>query len=775
MKFRWTLLLVVSLMVLAVPIASATTWTYSTANTTSWTCPAGVHQVFVTIIGAGGSGHGGWIYTYNELSGYGGYPGAIGNHSGVVVSPGTSYPLTVGAGGARDDAGGTGAAAQAGASSTIFGFTSNGGAAGMGNPYTDGNGQNGQNGNLAVTGSAENGESVTTYSGGTKGSGYGSGGGGGAANDALNQMGYGGKGGDGVIIITTQDSSGANVPDFYASTTAASSGTVVAFYDNSTIANTTGLTYLWDFGDGYTSSTVGDVNHVYGWNGVFTVKLTLHSADGDPTEEKPEYITVTTQQTELQLKTAPRDTQYHLQASDGSAVVGATFTITCLSTSTGGWQWVQDLYGIPIDTVALNDTPMTATTDSLGNVEFITLPSAFYQIVVIYGGHTYTTLYNTPHDSSYTIVMNKVTPYGITILGSEPLMQGNPKQVKFHTKDTNGNTLSGVNVSIIGTSTSTGSWDWLKTILGIQLDEVAIGGTAMYQLTDSLGDAEFLMLPSVKYNVSATYSGHTYTTLSVVPTSNSYTLVMNTATYAMSFKAEQLDMGVILSPVQITLCDKRGAPLKNVAVTAAMTSSSADGTNWFTTLLGISSDATPVNSTSMSDLTDDQGVVVFPMVSAGRYHLTFTNVTQGVSDAKDVHPTQSTYIYILGSTLTAAADNMADYINISLSTYPPAEGYPATVYLIANFTDSSSTTTDLVFFVNATNQSPIYSHTYHASTVNAQYAVSNVAGTGYVWGINATTTRFGTISKAAGVTMKGTGEHGLASNLLKVCDNWACT
>ena len=49
----------------------------------------------------------------------------------------------------------------------------------------------------------------------------------------------------------------------------------------------------------------------------------------------------------------------------------------------------------------------------------------------------------------------------------------------------------------------------------------------MYQTTDSFGNAEFLMLPSAKYNVSTTLTGHTFTSFYVVPHDERYTIIAN--------------------------------------------------------------------------------------------------------------------------------------------------------------------------------------------------------------------------------------------------------
>lgn len=224
-----------------------------------------------------------------------------------------------------------------------------------------------------------------------------------------------------------------------------------------------------------------------------------------------------------------------------------------------------------------------------------------------------------------------------------------------------------------------------------------------------------------------------------------------------------------------TLVDKYGRVLPDVTVTATMTSSSVEGTDWLTSMFGLADDS--INSTVLSDTTDDSGQVVFPMIASGRYHMTFVDLARGINEARDVHPSQINYIYILTTDDTAIADNKADFINVTLGTYPPKDTNPAMVYLTANYTDLSGTTNRATFYVLYPNQTPLYSENLGgASTSYAQYPVQNRAGGAYIWGINATTTKFGELNKVMGITLSGNGENGMATNLIKPgCNNWGCT
>jgi hypothetical protein len=85
--------------------------------------------------------------------------------------------------------------------------------------------------------------------------------------------------------------------------------------------------------------------------------------------------------------------------------------------------------------------------------------------------------------------------------------------------------LPGATVSALGITTSTGNWDWVVTLLGIPLDEVGINGTAMIDTTDSNGNIEFLMIPSVKYNVTTILDGYSFPVFYVTPHDTQYNIV----------------------------------------------------------------------------------------------------------------------------------------------------------------------------------------------------------------------------------------------------------
>jgi len=95
---------------------------YTSPGTYSWTCPAGVTAVTLTLVGGGGSGA--------SIGGGGGAGGAL--RVRVATSPGTTYSIVVGSGGADVNGHAGSEDGLPGTASTGLGFTAWGGAGGSG-------------------------------------------------------------------------------------------------------------------------------------------------------------------------------------------------------------------------------------------------------------------------------------------------------------------------------------------------------------------------------------------------------------------------------------------------------------------------------------------------------------------------------------------------------------------------------------------------------------------------------------------------------------------
>ena len=225
-KEVWLMVMLLCMVHLAV---LAQTQTFTTTGTNSWVAPAGVTSITVEAWGAGGAGGG---VTSGSVGAGGGGGGAYARTTSVIVTPGTSYTLTVGAGGN----GGTGNGPAGGASSFntsvvvaaggAGGVANSGGAGGAGGStaastgafeFAGGNGAAGAGGNSGGggggAGTANNGGNASGVTAGTGGATGGGAGGAGvtSSNDGNNGNTFGGGGSGGRRnLINRSGGDGAN-------------------------------------------------------------------------------------------------------------------------------------------------------------------------------------------------------------------------------------------------------------------------------------------------------------------------------------------------------------------------------------------------------------------------------------------------------------------------------------------------------------------------------------------------------------------------------------
>lgn len=167
-----------------------------TSGTTTWTCPTGVTQIELLVVAGGGGGGG----TQETPAGGGGGGGGVIYRPFLAVTPGTSYTVTVGTGGA----GGVGRVVGSNGGNSVFGaLTAIGG--GGGGFYSGLSTTGGSGGGAAWRGSTSNGSSGTADQGNAGGSVIhtdslqGAAGGGGAGSPGSNSVNrHGGGGGIGL-------------------------------------------------------------------------------------------------------------------------------------------------------------------------------------------------------------------------------------------------------------------------------------------------------------------------------------------------------------------------------------------------------------------------------------------------------------------------------------------------------------------------------------------------------------------------------------------------
>lgn len=196
--------------VVDVPYTEPGQQAYTTPGTYSWTAPAGVYAVSVVCVGGGGSGNHG--YGTDTAGGAGGGGGGLGWKNRISVTPGQSYTVVVGSGGANTAAGGFSGNGTAGSNSYFISETTvkgEGGKAafnntgGAGGTYVGDGGGNGGAGANSASFNPGSGGGAGGYSGnggsGTRTTGNSGSGGGGGGGGGGGFMAAGGGGGVGIL------------------------------------------------------------------------------------------------------------------------------------------------------------------------------------------------------------------------------------------------------------------------------------------------------------------------------------------------------------------------------------------------------------------------------------------------------------------------------------------------------------------------------------------------------------------------------------------------
>jgi hypothetical protein len=172
---------------------------------------------------------------------------------------------------------------------------------------------------------------------------------------------------------------------------------------------------------------------------------------------------------------------------------------------------------IPGATITATDgfTSWSSTTSSIG-VAYFDLPYGLYSITASSGGYYAST-------SSHIVDADDTISITLTPLFQQSsILQDYPHYVTFRTMKLTGGGIPDVAVTAQGYMTSTGSYDWLVDWIGIPIEEAPIHNTTMSALTDDYGAVTFLMVPTVKYNMTFTLAGYTFTNLRLMPQDNEY-------------------------------------------------------------------------------------------------------------------------------------------------------------------------------------------------------------------------------------------------------------
>lgn len=255
-----------------------------------------------------------------------------------------------------------------------------------------------------------------------------------------------------VLLSCISAAAAAPVANFSATPTSGNYSFNVQFHDDSTGAP---VLWAWSFGDGTPNSTQQNPMHTYTYSGLFSPSLTVWDAGGvNSSVTNVNYINssqIAQNSTFLKMQGAPKLVLLRVQTIWGKPITDATIGIQGISTTTGTWDWVMTMLNIPLNEAPIQNTYMSGTTDSLGETEFMMVPTTKYNISVTAPGYTFANTYLTPHDTEYTIVANPLGGDGWTA----PTPVASDAVTVVVTTMINNDSYQGINVTYTDTSATT--------------------------------------------------------------------------------------------------------------------------------------------------------------------------------------------------------------------------------------------------------------------------------------------------------------------------------
>lgn len=204
--------------------------------------------------------------------------------------------------------------------------------------------------------------------------------------------------------------------------------------------------------------------------------------------------------------------------------------------------------------------------------------------------------------------------------------------------------------------------------------------------------------------------------------------------------------------VRFTVVDKLGRNVPNAYVSAVYDQTTLPAAQqWLSTMYGVDPAVAAQmlsSDTVMAGTTGVDGAITFTMHASLRYNVTAVNGSTSISSL--VYPKDNEYtIWLPGET----TENLFEVINATLTFNEPNSSYYT---MGAQFQDHADRTSALLFYVNRSDGTPVYSTSVDPGTsLNLKnYTVENIRGEEYYWGIRGTRTG-GNISLDQGVTSKG--------------------
>ncbi|MCK9593532.1 MAG: PKD domain-containing protein, partial [Methanoregula sp.] len=265
----------------------------------------------------------------------------------------------------------------------------------------------------------------------------------------------------------------------------------------------------------------------------------------------------------------------------------------------------------------------------------------------------------------------------------------------------------------------------------------------------SFGDGEYSSTVGNTHHVYA-YMGSFDVSLSINSSAGEITELK--PGYINVVSPDQVVTPYFPSTIKFSVVDQMGRAVDGARINATyVTSTFPSAVQYLTDMYHI--DAAVAASmlstgTTMTSLTGSDGAVAFSMHPSLQYNITVTSSQGNVNSL--VYPTELTYtIWLPGTTV----ENRYEQINATLTFTEPNTSF---FKLGSEYQDHAGKTTSLLFYVNTSNGTPVYSTSVSPGTTK-QYlntTIQNIRGQGFYWGIRGTRTG-GNVSMDRGITAKG--------------------
>lgn len=116
-------------------------------------------------------------------------------------------------------------------------------------------------------------------------------------------------------------------------------------------------------------------------------------------------------------------------------------------------------------------------------------------------------------------------------------------------------------------------------------------------------------------------------------------------------------------------------------------------------------------STTYTGTTGSDGSVTFKLYETTQYRITFINATQGISESRILYPKDELYYVFVSSSLGSWDTYTVPISDAIVFSITKSEINSSAAYINVSYNDSLSETTDLVVYLNQTNESDYFNQT----------------------------------------------------------------